>query len=240
MRPVPVADALRVIEREMARHNCEPGRRSQGARGRSYEQVFNTGLKGRVIRRATAEQLRLARLVYTSAAVSRHGQVKVDGTLYGGPETQELLLRHHKRGRVWIGRDPADLHAPAVAFDPADGRLICDRLEAIVLGAYGSLDGARRAARHARAVRDTHTAHQRAQETASDAELRAALAVLDGSEPDPAPVPAHKVVAGRFGAPLRARPAPKPDETPSKAELERYRANMDRALGLRWTGGESA
>ena len=240
VRSVPVAEALRIIEREVGRHNREPGRRSQGARGRSYEAVFKAGLKGRATRRATAAQLRLAGLVYKPAAVDRHGQVTVGGWTYGGPDTQDALLRHHKRDRIWIGQDPADLSAPAVAFDPATGRCICPRLEAIVPGAYGSLDGARTAARNAKAVRAAIAAAERAQETASDAELHAALAALDGGGPDPAPQPARKVVAGRFGAPLRARPAAEPGERPGEAVPAEFYRNMDRKLGLRGPGGGAA
>ncbi len=75
---------------------------------------------------------------------------------------------------------------------------------------------------------------------ASDAELREALAALDGDGLGPAPQPARKVVAGRFGGPGCTRPAPEPDGPPSKAELDRHRADMDRALGLCWSGGGAA
>ena len=95
VRSLPIAEALRIIEREVGRHNREPGRRSQGARGRSYEAVFKAGLMDRATRRATAAQLRLAGLVYKPAAVDRHGQVTVSGWTYGGPDTQDALLRHH-------------------------------------------------------------------------------------------------------------------------------------------------
>lgn len=43
VQPVPIDKVRSVLRREIARHNCETGRRSQGARGRSYEQVFRDG-----------------------------------------------------------------------------------------------------------------------------------------------------------------------------------------------------
>lgn len=142
VRAVPIAEAVRVIEREVARHNREPGRRSQGARGRFHEAVFKAGLKGR----ATAAPRRLARLVHADPP----RWIGMDGEWTArsgaGPTRRRRGGRHHERGRVWIGRDPADLHAPAVAFDPATGRCIGPRLEAVVPGAYGSLDAARRPA----------------------------------------------------------------------------------------------
>ena len=51
--PVPVSDALRVIKREIHRHNSEPGRRSQGARGRSYDDILRIGLEARIMRKPT-------------------------------------------------------------------------------------------------------------------------------------------------------------------------------------------
>ena len=44
VRPVPLAVALAVVEREIARRNREEGRKGRGARGRSYEQMFRAGL----------------------------------------------------------------------------------------------------------------------------------------------------------------------------------------------------
>ncbi|WP_245629290.1 transposase domain-containing protein [Celeribacter indicus] len=65
--PVPVESAKAVLAREISRHNREAGRRSQGARGRSYEQIFRDGIEqraqdGHPTRRPTAQQLYLAGL----------------------------------------------------------------------------------------------------------------------------------------------------------------------------------
>ncbi|MFT4013030.1 MAG: transposase domain-containing protein [Paracoccus sp. (in: a-proteobacteria)] len=76
--PVPLALAEGVIAREIARHNAEPGRRGQGARGRSYAQIFQDGLAERIVRKPTARQIYLASLVYTPASVDRWGRVQID------------------------------------------------------------------------------------------------------------------------------------------------------------------
>jgi putative transposase len=68
-----------VLRREVERHNREAGRRSQGARGRSYAQVFEAGLADRVPRRPTERQLHLASLIYKPVAVDRYGRVHVNG-----------------------------------------------------------------------------------------------------------------------------------------------------------------
>jgi putative transposase len=93
--PVPVEIALAVIRREIDREDREPGRRSQGANGRSYDQVFNDGLAERISRRPTARQLYLSGLIYSPAAVDRFGQVRKTGWIYGSDTTQDTLLRFH-------------------------------------------------------------------------------------------------------------------------------------------------
>jgi len=91
--PAPVDMARRVFEREINRHNAEPGRRSQGARGPSCAQAFKDGLTARVRRTATAQQMYLAGSIYRAVTPDRFGRVKVDGWTCGDPLTQGDLLR---------------------------------------------------------------------------------------------------------------------------------------------------
>jgi len=149
-KPVPVATVRAVIDREIARHNREEGRKGQGARGRSYAQIFIAGLAERIQRKPTAQQLYYAGLVYTPASVDRWGRVQVETWVYGGPETQAALLDWHGKGQILVGRDPDGFEAPAVAFDES-GRLICKDVMPVKAGVYGSVDGARKAARNRKA-----------------------------------------------------------------------------------------
>lgn len=223
--PVPIDRALAVYGREIARHNSEAGRRAQGARGRSYAAVFEAGLAERTMRRPTARQLYLAGLVWKPVAVDRNGQVTVDGWVYGGPETQEALLRHLGTGqKVLFGRDPDDYSAPGLAFD-ADGTRICEGVEAIQRGAYGSVDGAREAARYRKDAAKKAQAAREANNYLEDREFEAELAALDavhGKPNAPAPQPSKQVVAGQFKSPLREH-EPEPDAPVSDLTEERLR-----------------
>jgi putative transposase len=101
--PVPVDVAKAVLGREIVRYNREVGRRSQGARGRSYDTMLRDGLAardmdGKPLRRATADQLYLAGLHWKPATVDRNGQITVAGWTYGGYETRAKLAPFIKGG----------------------------------------------------------------------------------------------------------------------------------------------
>jgi len=238
--PVPVETARRVIEREIARHNAETGRRGQGMHGRSYREVLDAGLAVRVRRQPTQWQLYLASLIYTPVAVDRHGRVQVDSWTYGGPETQAALLPHHKRDRILLGRNPDDFSAPAIAWDAA-GNLICEDIAPIERGAYGSVDGARAGARNRKAARDAVAAGEAAAEYLDDEKMRATLAALDIAEADAPPAPGG-IVAGQFGGKLRR--VPRTDKgkggaavamlpaVPEEPLPEDWRANFQRSIGF--------
>lgn len=114
VRPIRIDTARQGLAREIERYDAEPGRRAQGARGRSYAQVFAAGIADRIVRRPTARQLYLAGLIYTGVAVDRNGRMRADGWTYGDPLTMDELLPYHGSGRrVLLGRDPDDLsHHP--------------------------------------------------------------------------------------------------------------------------------
>lgn len=239
VKPIPRAEALRIIDREVRRYNGETGRRSQGANGRSYEQVFRDGLAERIIRRPTARQLYLAGLIYKPVAVDRFGRVQVHGWTYGGSNTQDALLRYHGTGnRVLLGRDPDDFEAPALAFDE-DGNLICEGIEPVKPGKYGSVQGIRQADRNRKAARVKVAAGQEASDYLNTADLSAALAVLDaptrqsfkGQE---------QVVAGQFKSPVKSSKGVKPKGAAQSIPLE-FMNNMNAALAKsKARGGKSA
>lgn len=241
VRPVPFETAHAVIRREVKRYNTECGRRSQGAHGRSYQQVFEASLARRIRRKPTARQLYLASLFYRPVSVNRHGQIMVDTWVYGDPDTQAALLPYHGTGKkILLGRDPDDLSADAVAFDE-DGRLICEGIHHVARGAYDSVEGKRMAARNRKAARDATAAAELANGYLSDADLNAALAALDDATGSEKTLPAKpaKVVGARFGSPLRDVAAPDRDEA-ATINPDFYR-NMDSALAAkRQRRGKSA
>lgn len=189
VEPVPFEAVQSIIRREVERNNREAGRRSQGAKGRSYQDVFKASLAERVIRRPAARQLYLAGLIYKPVSVNRHGQIVADTWIYGSPSTQANLLPFHGTGKqILLGRDPDDLSAPAIAFDE-DGRLICEGIEYVERGRYDSVQGIRTAASNRKAARDTVARAEQANNYLTDSELASALAALDlpkrAAKPDP-------------------------------------------------------
>jgi len=198
VKPVPLALAMQVLEREVARHNALAGRRGQGMRGRSCRAVLEAGLAQRVRRQPTARQLYLAGLICSAVSVDRFGRVQVDNSTYGGPDTQEALLRHHGRGPILLGRNPDDLSAPALAWN-AKGDLICEGIEPVLAGAYDSVDGIRTSKRNRKAARDAVAKGAAGAEYLSDERLAAHLAAI------PTPGARCKALARSWRASLAAR-----------------------------------
>ena len=187
----------------MARHNAEPGRRGQGMNGRSYQAAFEAGLAKRVKRTPTARQLYLSGLIYTPVKVTRWGQVIIDTWTYGAPDTQQDLLPYHKTGEaVLLGRDPDDFTAPALAWN-ARNELICEGIQPVARGAYGSVEGIRQAATNRKAAREAVSAAAAANNYLTDVEMKAALAAIP-TPGAPTPGPAG-VVAGQFSGKLDTR-----------------------------------
>lgn len=226
--PVDLELAKAVIAREVHRHNAEAGRRGQGARGRSYQEILMSGLATRIRRQPTARQLYLAGLIYTPVSVDRWGQVKVDDWTYGQPDTQEDLIDYHKsKAQILLGRDPDDFSAPALAWN-ADNRLICEGIKPVKRGAYGSVDGIRDAQRNRKAAREASNRAAEANNYMADAKFKAAMAAIPTPEPDlPTDAP---LVAGRFGGSLQTRRKPKPDAEQSTVITAEMRRNMDAHL----------
>jgi putative transposase len=236
VRPIALEEARRIIEREVNRYNAETGRRGQGMRGRSYREVFEAGMKLRQRRVATARQLYLAGLIYTPVAVDRFGRVTVDDWTYGDPDTQEALLDYHKpkeKVRILLGRNPDDFDQPALAYDEA-GNQICDGIQPVKRGAYGSVDGIRDSKRYRKAM----TAATRRLEEAGTFMDSARFKVLTDRIPDPgplAPAPAS-VVSGQFGGTLKparlaaVEPATEARKRPSgvpEEMMQNFRAALD-------------
>lgn len=237
--PIPVQAALDVLRREVLRHNREIGRRAQGAQGRSYELVFRDGLALRVMRKPTARQLYLSGLIYNPVAVDRFGMVKKHGWIYGSPLTQDALLHFHGKGRrILLGRDPDDFSAPAIAFDD-NGNLICEGIEPVQVGPYGSVEGIRTASRNGKAARAIVAQAKTANNYLENAEFKGLLAKLEVPDGESFDGP-EQVVAPRFGSPLRTTRSPtKP--SPEPVIPEEYYKNMDTALAAsRSRGGKSA
>ncbi|MEE4206238.1 MAG: transposase domain-containing protein [Erythrobacter sp.] len=234
--PVPVARLEAVLRREIERNNRERGRRGQGMNGRSYDEVFEATVAGRIKRTMTERQHYLAGLVYEPRSIDRHGRIAfAEGAVYGTPATQMALRPWHGRGPVLVGRDPDDYGLPVVVYDP-DGNLIADDVQRVVPGAYDSREGAAEAARNRKAARRAIAQAAAANNYFSDTEMDAALSDLEAecakeaaASATPERTTAPTVVKPRFNG----RGVPKattPDRT--TALTDEMRRNFDRAVGF--------
>jgi hypothetical protein len=82
-------------------------------------------------------------------------------------------------------------------------QLICEGIQAVKRGSYGSVDGIRQAATNRKAAREAVSAAAVANNYLTDADMRAALAAIP-TPGAPTPTPAA-VVAGQFSGKLKQR-----------------------------------
>lgn len=93
------------VDRGMAAHNAKLGRRTEMARGRSFDQVFAESYAAAPIGKASPEQLRMALLAAEQKRIdSRTGEIELYGNRYWSPACGEL---HGQK--VTIRFDPDDL-----------------------------------------------------------------------------------------------------------------------------------
>ncbi|MBI1262979.1 MAG: hypothetical protein GC184_14775 [Rhizobiales bacterium] len=107
-KAVPLDTFLAVVGQGIALHNAKAGRRTRVCAGvRSFDQAFSESYSKAVIRKATAEQLRMCFLAVENLRPDKiNGSVRVAGNRYWS----ELLLEH--MGKPLSARfDPDDLQA---------------------------------------------------------------------------------------------------------------------------------
>jgi transposase InsO family protein len=157
-RAIPLADFERVIAREIAAVNAKTGRRTEMAKGGSFDTAFAASIAaGAPVGRATEAQMRLALLAADRVhADKKTGEIKFAGNRYWS----EAAVAHAGK-RLTIRFDPDNLHSSVFAYD-AEDRLVG---ELPILEATGFLDiGA--AKTHAKIVGD----HRKKVRAAVDAE----------------------------------------------------------------------
>ncbi|MAW89363.1 MAG: transposase [Phyllobacteriaceae bacterium] len=121
-RAVPFNTFHALIEEEIARHNARPGRNTETAQGRSFDETFEASLAApsTIVTRATPQQ---AALWLMAAERIRADRQKGSVNLFGTPYWNDALTEH--AGKLLTVRfDPDDLHKPVRVYD-AENRLIC-------------------------------------------------------------------------------------------------------------------
>ena len=181
---VPIDTFVVLVEQGIAVHNARPGRRTEIARGRSFDDAFAESYAVAPIGKATPEQLRLALLTAEDRQCDRQTAViSIEGNRYWSPD-----LAEHAGRKLTIRFDPDNLHSEVHAYD-RQGRFIAT---CPVIAAVGFFDKASAGKRRAQ-----ETDLRRRMREAGELEglLHAsALAALLPDHIDEAPAPAPTVV----------------------------------------------
>ncbi len=118
-RAVPLDEFLAVIGQGIIQHNARPGRQSDTAKGRSFDETFAESFSASVVKTPTPEQRRLWMLAAEGVRVRKQdGKILFQGNEYWS----EFLLRHMGQ-QVTVRFDPARLHEPLHVYT-LDGRYL--------------------------------------------------------------------------------------------------------------------
>lgn len=182
-RAVPWTEFVAEVNRGIAFHNARPGRKTEMARGRSFDDVFAESYATAPIGRATSEQMRMALLPAENVRVNRQtGEIGLYGNRWWAPFCGEL------RGQVVTVRfDPGDLKRPAHLYDLA-GRYLGE-VENWQDRGFDDIAEAKGAARLNAEYRKSARAVLDAERRLSAAEV-ALIQRQIGGEADPLPEPA--------------------------------------------------
>jgi len=91
-RAVPWAEFEQIVAQGIADHNARLGRRTETARGRSFDETFAESYAASTIRKAGPEQLRMALLAAEQKRVNRRtGEIDLYGNRYWAPECGRYL-----------------------------------------------------------------------------------------------------------------------------------------------------
>lgn len=225
-RAIPVAELEAHVARQVAEHNARPDRKTETAKGRSFDQVFEASMEthGQFVRFASPAQRSLWMLAAEQVTAR-----KPDGAihLFGNRYHQQFLNQ-------WIGRkvtvrfDPADLHGAIKVYDP-EGRFIG---EADCVAKVG-FDCQAAARERARAESD-HMRSLKAQKTAArrltDLDLKDLNAKADKMKPQAKTPKAPTVTRLVTRSAVLTKLEPAVSEEVESFD-DKFNAGMDRILG---------
>lgn len=183
-RAVPIAEFRAHVARRIAAHNAREGRRTETARGASFDTVFAASYADCPIGKAPTDQLRMALLEAIDRRCNREtGAVTLAGNVYWSPEMVELAGE-----AVTLRFDPDQLHGDVHVYR-RDGRYFG---AAAVIAATGFFDKAG-AEKRSRLEKDLRK-KVRAAEDAADLLRVDQLAKIYAGPVVPAPLPEPTVV----------------------------------------------
>lgn len=169
-----------LVDGQIARHNARSGRRTETAKGRSFDEAFAASYAVSPIGKATPEQLRRALLAADNVTVNRQtSEIALHGNRYWHPE-----LDGFRGDKVTVRFDPDNLHSEIHVYDLEGRYLVAAQIIATrgFADAAGAKETAKRVAEHRRRAK--------ALAEAEDLISAEALAELQaGSKPADAPEP---------------------------------------------------
>lgn len=114
-RAIPLADFLAVLEEGIRKHNARPGRQSDNAKGRSFDETFAESYAKAPIRKATVEQHRLWLMGQEVRKLHRtHGELRLHKNRYWAD-----WMNEHAGEKIVARFDPEDLHAGVFIYSLA-------------------------------------------------------------------------------------------------------------------------
>jgi putative transposase len=180
-RAVPIDLFRELVSRGIAAHNARPGRRTETANGRSFDEVFKVSYERFPVGKATPEQLRLALLAADEVRTDRtSGAITLLGNRYWSSELSAIAGK-----KVTVRFDPDDLTQPVHVYDRA-GRFLAT---VPVLEQSGFLDAgaAQQRARQERELRKNVRRIEELEELINAGDLAAMIPADDDEEPAPMP-----------------------------------------------------
>jgi transposase InsO family protein len=214
----PQAAPLEVLVAQVAawvqEQNARPGRRTDVAQGRSFDEVFAESYRVNPITRPTEAQLRMAMLAAEQAVARKpDGALHLYGNRYWAP-----FLGNHISQRLTVRLDPDALLEPVEVYTPTGEHLGSAECWAAV--GFDSTEAARE---HARKRRD-YQRHVRAAaeiERSLSAEELAALQARAAAPPPPPEARVVRMMPRRGSAAAKPREAEDAPSGMSQAEVLR-------------------
>ncbi len=120
---IPLADLKRLVAAQVAEHNARPGRRSETANGRSFDQTFAESMAApSTIVRVPSQAQRFLWLLTAEAITAHKGSGEIH---YQGNRYWNIALNQWAGKKITIRFDPDELHQPVKVYD-LKNRFICE------------------------------------------------------------------------------------------------------------------
>ena len=220
-RAIPLKDFLDVLDEGIRAHNARPGRLSDTARGRSFDETFAESYATAPIRKATEEQHRLWLMGQEVRKLHQnHGGLELYDNKYWAPWMNEFAGK-----RVIARFDPENLHAGAYVYS-LRGEFL-GPVECREKVGFFDLVGAQL---HARTQRQRRAAEKKLLQTLrpmSVGELAAELADLPQPETPLIEAKVVELAPARVRKPVIDRPVPMPDAS-TEADFRLFEADFSR------------